>query len=421
MLGFLAGFILFVFGIRTYPAVATLFPSRKVIGIVGTYTPTNLPLSIQNLISQGLTSLNSQGEALPSLATSWDIKEEGKVYIFRLREDVFWHDGKKFTAEDVNYNLKDVEVKPLGPFTLEFRLKEAFSPLPVLLSRPLFKKALVGTGSYKISSLKLNVDRIDRILLVTVNEDTNLPILIFRFYPTESAAATGFKLGEVDILSDLTDSYNFASWEGVEIQKTILQRRVMTVFFNQKNPFLDKKSVRQALNYAVPDLKIERAWGPISPSSWAFSKDTKPYQSDLEKAENLLKGEDLATNSATLTLSTFAPYLSLAQKIANSWEELGIKIQVRVENTIPHDFDALLTVQEIPSDPDQYPLWHSTQTRTNLSNFKNVKIDKFLEDGRKTHQKEERKKIYADFQKYLSDESPAAFLYYPTVYTILRK
>lgn len=421
LLGFFGGFILFVVGMRTYPVIAAIFPSTKVIGIVGEYTPTNLPLSIQNLISQGLTSLNSQGEALPSLATSWEIREEGKVYVFRLREDIFWHDNKKFTAEDVNYNLKDVEIKPLGPFTLEFRLKEAFSPLPVLLSRPLFKKGLIGTGSYKVSSLKLNADRIDRISLTPVDEDAGLPMLVFRFYPTESAAVTGFKLGEVDILSELSDAYNFSSWNKIEIRKKVLQKQVMTIFFNQENPILSVKNIRQALNYAVPDLGVERAWGSISPASWAFSKDVKLYQPDLEKAKSLLKDEDLTASATSLNLSTFAPYLSIAQKIANSWEKLGIKVQVRVENTVPHDFDALLIAQEIPSDPDQYPLWHSTQTRTNLSNFKNVKIDKLLEDGRKTYHQEERKKIYADFQKYLADESPAAFLYYPTVYTISRK
>jgi len=421
LFGFIGGFLFFLLSTRLSPLMALLFPSKKNVGIVGTYTPTTLPLSIQNSISFGLTRISSKGEAFPALATSWETKEDGKVYIFRLREDAFWHDGEKFTAEDINYNLKGAEIKALDQFTIELKLKEPFSPLPALLSRPIFKKGLIGTGSYQVSNLKLNVDRIDSISLAPINQRENLPRLTFRFYPTEAAAVTAFKLGEVDILQDLTDGYNFSSWKEIKTEKKVLQNQIVTIFYNQDFSFLKEKAFRQALNFAIPDLEEERAWGPISPTSWAFSEKVKIYEFDLDEAERLLEKEGLATESASLTLSTFPPFLSLAQKIANSWEKLGIKISVRVENTIPGDFEALLTIQQIPPDPDQYPLWHSTQERINISKLKNLKIDKLLEDGRKTSKKEERKLIYVDFQKYLVDEAPAAFIHYPTVYTISRK
>lgn len=419
--GFIGGFFIFLLTVKIAPIIALLFPSKQIVGIVGNYTPTTLPLSIQNLISFGLTKTSSKGETLPSLAVSWETKEEEKVYLFRLREDVFWHDGEKFTAQDVNYNLKGAEIRPLDQFTIEFRLKEPFSPLPLLLSQPIFKKGLMGTGIYKVSRLKLNVDRIDLISLTPVVQKGGASKLTFKFYPTESAAVTAFKLGEIDILQDLSDEYNFSSWKNVEIEKKVLSNQIITIFYNLNFSLLKEKDFRQAMNFAIPDLDEEKAWGPISPTSWAFSEKVKIYKFDLEKGKELLDEEDLATNAASLTLSTFPSFLSLAQKIANSWEKLGVEILVRVENTIPEDFEALLTIQQIPPDPDQYPLWHSTQDRTNISNLKNPKIDKLLEDGRKTFRKEERKLIYADFQKYLMDEVPAAFLYYPTVYTISRK
>ena len=419
--GFISGFFIFLLTVKVSPIIALLFPSKQIVGIVGNYTPTTLPLSIQNLISFGLTKTSLEGETLPSLAVSWETKEEEKVYLFRLREDVFWHDGEKFTAQDVNYNLKGAEIRPLDQFTIEFRLKEPFSPLPSLLSQPIFKKGLIGTGIYKVSRLKLNVDRIDLISLTPVVQKRGASKLTFKFYPTESAAVTAFKLGEIDILQDLSDEYNFSSWKNVEIEKKVLSNQIITIFYNLRFSLLKEKDFRQAMNFAIPDLDEEKAWGPISPTSWAFSEKVKIYKFDLEKGKKLLNEEDLATNAASLTLSTFPSFLSLAQKIANSWEKLGVEILVRVENTIPENFEALLTIQQIPPDPDQYALWHSTQERTNISNLKDPKIDKLLEDGRKTFKKEERKLIYADFQKYLMDEAPAAFLYYPTVYTISRK
>jgi peptide/nickel transport system substrate-binding protein len=67
-------------------------------------------------------------------------------------------------------------------------------------------------------------------------------------------------------------------------------------------------------------------------------------------------------------------------------------------------------------------LWHSSQIQiNNISKNKNVRIDKLLEDGRKTNDLEERKKIYADFQKYLLEDPPAAFLYFPYEFTVARK
>ena len=71
----------------------------------------------------------------------------------------------------------------------------------------------------------------------------------------------------------------------------------------------------------------------------------------------------------------------------------------------------------MPQDPDQYVLWHSDQ-RNNITHYKNLRIDKLLEDGRSISDIEKRKKIYADFQKYLTDDAPASFLYFPKEYNL---
>ena len=84
------------------------------------------------------------------------------------------------------------------------------------------------------------------------------------------------------------------------------------------------------------------------------------------------------------------------------------------------DFDVLLAMQEIPRDPDQYALWHSTQAG-NITDFKNARIDKLLEDGRKTLDQEKRKQIYFDFQRYLLEDLPVIFLHFPTYYEIIKE
>ena len=140
----------------------------------------------------------------------------------------------------------------------------------------------------------------------------------------------------------------------------------------------------------------------------------------MAEAKKLFGAAKEASKSAKLTISTFAPYLSDAQSIASSWTTLGLPTDVRVVNTVPDTYQVLLSAQDLPPDPDQYPLWHSTQTQTNITNYVNVKIDKLLEDGRQEMDITKRKTIYADFQRYLTEDVPAAFLYYAKSYTVKR-
>ena len=88
--------------------------------------------------------------------------------------------------------------------------------------------------------------------------------------------------------------------------------------------------------------------------------------------------------------------------------------------SVPVDYDAFLATVDIPKDPDQYSLWHSTQATTNISKYKNPRIDKLLEDGRTELDQDTRKKIYLDFQRFLVEDVPAIFLYHPIFYTISR-
>ena len=113
--------------------------------------------------------------------------------------------------------------------------------------------------------------------------------------------------------------------------------------------------------------------------------------------------------------------LKTAEKIAEEWRNIGMTVEIEVVTSVPQDYEAFLATVDIPKDPDQYSLWHSTQTGTNISRFKNPRIDKLLEDGRTELDQEARKKIYLDFQRFIVEDVPAIFLYHPTFYTVTRK
>jgi ABC-type transport system substrate-binding protein len=109
----------------------------------------------------------------------------------------------------------------------------------------------------------------------------------------------------------------------------------------------------------------------------------------------------------------------VAKLIKGAWEKAGIETLVEVADTRPMNYDAYLAYVALPADPDQYVLWHSTQTG-NISGYKSFKIDKLLEEGRQEIDQSKRKNIYQNFQKAITEDVPAAFLFYPKVYTIER-
>lgn len=422
--GFSIGLLFFVTIIFAYPFLSSHFRESKTkkIGLVGNYTPINFPLKIQNLISFGLTSLTQSGEATSSAATSWEINDEGKIFTFHLNPDRVWQDGKPFTARDVNYNLKDAETSLIDNYTLQIKLKEPFSPLPILLSQPLFKEGLVGLGEYKVGLLNLRKDFLSSLTLVPFQNKEDLPLLIYRFYPSEEEAMMAYKLGEVDILENIADPLPFLNWP-VKVESEISKNSYLGVFYNMEDKLLSVKANRQALTYALPNfLEEERPSSSLNPLSWAYNDKLKKYEFDLEFAKKILKSSEVSTQSGErkIVLSTVTSYHTIANQIAESWEKLGFETTVRVEPQLPKDFQALLAVQEISPDPDQYSLWHSTQDKTNITHYKNPRIDKLLEDGRTLIDREERRKKYFDFQKYLMDDIPAIFLYHPLSYTVTR-
>lgn len=390
------------------------------IGIVGDYTVSTLPQSILGQISYGLTQQDESGTISPGLASSWEATDSGKKYIFQINTNIVWHDNTPVTVDDINYNIKDVEVIRNRPNSITYNIPMAYSPFLTVVSKPIFKKGLIGYGPYYVSSLLFKGGIF--LSLTLSSKNSNLPNKVYKFYKTEDQAKLAYKQGEVDRLEGLL-AYDepISKWKNTNVTSSVNYDRMVAIFFNVKDPVLQEKSLRQALAFAVPDLQEERADSPIGKTSWAYTDTVKQYAFDEAQAKKLFEDTEISTSSAALTLYTFSPYLGIAEQIAQSWTTLGIPTQVKVENTLPETYQALLTARDIPKDPDQYAFWHSTQSFTNITNYSNAKIDKLLEDGRAEIDQTKRLEIYEDFQKRIVDEAPAIFLYYPKTYRIERK
>lgn len=389
------------------------------VGMVGNGTPTTLPGSIQELVSAGLMRLGPDGTPQTDLATKWEATDSGKTYVFTIRENARWHDGTPLTAKDINYRIQGATFTVIDRYAIRATLKEPFAPFLTLVTKPILQTGLKGFGSYRVASIRLKGDAVQYLRLEPVADKT-LSTREYRFYRTEAMAITAFEMGDVDVLTDLSSPGPLTSWKNASVSAHPRYDRVVALYFNTRDPLLAEKSVRQALAYAVGDVGHERAYSPIAKTSWAYTDDVKTYDYNPAQAKKLLSDVKAASQSARITITTFSPFVEVAQKIAASWTNVGIPTTVQVVNEIG-SFQVLLSAHPIPPDPDQYLLWHSTQSQTNLTGYASAKIDKLLEDGRRELDQEKRRKIYADFAKRLVEDAPAIFLYYPTTYTVTRK
>jgi len=425
-LGLAVGILAFYQG----PRLLKLIPLNQTVyvGRVGNYTVQTLPLDIQQKISRGLTKINPDGSTTPDAAKEMTISPDGKTFTFKLDDTLTWpHDQSTFSPQDVNYTIEDVAISYPSSNSIAFTLAEPFSPFPIIASQPILKKitggwpwhrtTIVGLNQYQIRNLDTR-DQYLRSLTLSHKGGT----LVYRFYPTEADAVTAFKLGLVDKLEYLSNPY-LDNWSNLVRESASLRQRYFSLFFNTKVGDLKDKTIRQMLNYATPkDTQKNRIISPVHKNSWAYNPQVKPYDYNLDTAKQMML--KLKASNANLNLSfeitTTPTYAQLAETFKQSWSQLGIQTQIKiVPFPDPKDYQILLIGQEIPDDPDQYCLWHSTQA-TNITHYQNPKIDKLLEDGRKEFDPVKRKQIYQDFQRFLLEDTPAVFLHELPLYHLSR-
>ena len=141
---------------------------------------------INLLLFDGLTAHDENNDVVPALATSWTYDEAAQTWTFHLRNDVTWHDGEPFSAEDVKFtieaimdpdnesenaaNFMDVEsIETPDGQTVIFKLAEPnvafidYMSIPILPKHCLegedmqtsdFFRHPVGTGPYALEAWK---------------------------------------------------------------------------------------------------------------------------------------------------------------------------------------------------------------------------------------------------------------------------
>lgn len=217
--------------------------------------------------------------------------------------------------------------------------------------------------------------------------------------------------------------------------------------YNLRDPLFKDKRVRQALCHAIDKKKLVAgallgqgipAYGPYKPDAWFYNPEIeKTCNYDPERALKLLreagfeKGRDgilrkdgkpfeftILTNQGNLAR------LLAGQIIQQDLAKLGIRVKIRVLEwtTFIHQFidkrrfQAVILGWTTGPDPDLYDIFHSSKTKSpglNFIGYENPEVDRLLEEGRYTLDREKRKKIYFRLQEILAEDQPYTFLYIP--------
>ena len=206
-----------IFGIFSYLSIENISKFIKeskteIIGITGRCHLDDMPLEIRGLISNGLTKYDNNLIPIPNLALSWETTDKGKTWIFYLKNDISWQDDEQVTSENINFNFSDVKTEILDNKSIKFTLENNLSSFPSILSKPLFKKGLIGNGNWVVKKILFSGSYVKQLNITDGSRN-----IIYKFYPTFENTKTAFKLGKINQIIDLYDTKPFNDWKNINI------------------------------------------------------------------------------------------------------------------------------------------------------------------------------------------------------------
>ena len=318
----------------------------------------------------------------------------------------------------------------------------------------------IGSGPYRVTKME-NLKK--NMLIIPTYYELNafdkyvtgkpfIEQLIINFYKDEKTLIDAYNKKDIESMNSISPEkiVDIKMQKNSEIKKSPLAR-VFAVFFNQnQSEVMAYKEVRQALNLAVDRNKIvndvlsgygKPLYGPI-PSGLIGNQSENAKDSDIDAAINLLTKAGWVKSSSTgimskkisktktiqlsITISTLNSddLVKTAELVKSDWEKIGAQVEIKQfdfgdlqQNIIrPRKFEALLYGEVIGRDMDFFAFWHSSQRNDpglNIAMYTNTKVDKLLEDARKTLDTSSRIDKYKAFSEEIQKDIPAIFLYSP--------
>lgn len=417
---------------------------------------------VYNNIYGKLMDIDTKFGIVPQLAQSWEIKDGGLTYVFKLRRGVKFHDGSDFTAEIVKWNFDRMrdpalasprrseiapvkDVKVVDPYTVEITLTAPFTPfLSVLTDRAgmMISKAAVekfgddyarnpvGTGPFRfvewVKDDHLTLKRFDGYW------EKGLPYLdevIYRPIPDTSVRFTAMRTHQVDFMHQIhpKDVKDAKAERGLKVSEIPSLWWQGIHLNNQVAPFTNK-ALRQAIWYAVDRTVIQRvvyynlgasAWSPFPPSMWAQDRDFTDWKRDLARAKAKL-AEGGMPNGLSFTIKGWnqPTQIQELQIVQAQLKEIGVEMKIELlefgkllADLNSNNFVALRIGWSGRPDPDgnAHVFLHS-KGGLNRVRYNNPKMDELLEKARSEVDQAKRKALYTEVTRLAAEDAPYIWL-----------
>ncbi|HMH54229.1 MAG TPA: ABC transporter substrate-binding protein [Candidatus Acidoferrum sp.] len=325
------------------------------------------PFWIQYALHDALVKPMPGNIMTPSLAEGWTLSPDQRVYEFRLRRGLKFHNGDPFTAEDVKFSfyrakssrilkekVRDVEI--VDPFRIRFHLHEPFPDFMAFYGTLAtasgwvvpkkyvekvgdagFLKHPIGLGPYKFVKDTPGIE-----LVMEANESywrkvPSVKRLIFKSVTEATTRAAMLKKGEVDIayLLDAPTALELKRDPNLKLAFSGAIGIHFIDFFDQwdpKSPWHDRR-VRMAANLAIDrralneaeTLGASRLTGAMVPRKFEFALPLETYPFDPAKAKQLLAEAGYPNGFDAGNLYPYPPYFQMGEIVANDLATVGIR------------------------------------------------------------------------------------------------
>jgi peptide/nickel transport system substrate-binding protein len=308
-----------------------------------------------------------------SLAESWRESADGRMYEFKLRNGLKFHNGDPVTAEDVKFSFeryrgtgfKELQTRVLqveiaDPLTVRFHLKEPWPDFMTYYGTTAtaaglvvpkkylaqvgddgFRKHPIGAGPYKFVSHTPGVEVVLDAYAGYWRRVPNVKRLIMKSVPEGTTRAAMLKTGEADIAYALDGPDAETVKRDPRLQ--IVASRHASInwleFADQwdpKSPWSDKR-LRLAVNHALNRKAINEAAclgfcppaGVIIPRVMDYALQVEPPVYDPTKARQLLAEAGYPNGLDAGELVPIPPFFTMAEAVVNDLNAVGIRVKMR--------------------------------------------------------------------------------------------
>ncbi len=399
------------------------------------------------------------------LAESVDTSDDNMTYTFHLRDDVVWSDGEPFNADDVVFTYEAMEdpnnagwaysqlvydqgatkIEKIDDYTVAFTLPFASAgSLEMLcnifiMPEHLYKDVTdfenndintkpVGTGPYVMAEYSpgshVKFEANDTYFLGRPDIDT----FVFQIVENSNTAMMAIQSGEIDAWVATPAEVAQMDLEGNNLTTyAYSEGRVAYMAINVKQ--IPDEKVRKAIFYALNTKDINDAvylsednyLTPTSflpPISQFYTENVETYETDVDKAKELLKEAGAEGLKVTLTYSgSDSAQTTQATLIQQQLAQAGITCELNgMDSTAmfaqldepDNDIQMFLNGYIMGIDPDTfYPLF-AVDGVYNRSRHEYAELDELFKRGRETMDADERFAIYEELQQVLQEK---AFFY----------